>query len=286
MIDARVLSGPTTGTQLHVVELIGAVARTGHVRVTAILPEAPSEHALSALRSFDGVTLATRADAERLDRADVVHRPYQVNNDDDLALLARLADRVIITNQDLIGYHNPTYFRDFQAWSGYRRITRAALAVADHVVFFSEHARRQALTEDLVDPSRTSVVHIGVDHAVSGPAPAPVPPPGHAGLAPGTPAILCIGTDFHHKNRLFALRVLDALRTRHAWSGVLLLVGPRVAGGSSSAEEAELLASSPGLENAVRAFPAVSEGEKAWLYERSSVALYPTVARRLRAGSV
>ena len=38
-IDARILVGPTTGTQLHVVELIGALARTREARITVIVPD-------------------------------------------------------------------------------------------------------------------------------------------------------------------------------------------------------------------------------------------------------
>src|SRR5581483_5215028 len=38
-IDARILAGATTGTQLHALELIAALARTGEARITAIVPE-------------------------------------------------------------------------------------------------------------------------------------------------------------------------------------------------------------------------------------------------------
>ena len=91
------------------------------------------------------------------DLADVVHRPYQVSNDEDLSFLAKLGERLIVTNQDLIAYHNPSYFRDFDSWEGYRRITRTALAVADRVMFFSAHACDDALAEDLVEPHRASI---------------------------------------------------------------------------------------------------------------------------------
>ena len=46
------------------------------------------------------------------------------------------------------------------------------------------------------------------------------------------------GTDFLHKNRVFAIRLLEALRSEHGWEGSLVLAGPKVAKGSSAGEEA------------------------------------------------
>ncbi len=280
MIDARCLAGPTTGTQLHIVELIGALVRSRRVSVTAIVPEQPSRYATAALGSLDDLTLLTRAQAESISgpRADLIHRPFQVIDEDDLEMLARLGDRVVVTNQDLIGYHNPAYFRDFNAWEAYRRITRSALSASDRVLFFSAHARDEVLAEDLIERGRGSVVHIGVDHSFGAPAaPGVISPDWHPELPDGAEAILCIGTDFHHKNRVFALQVLEQLQRRHSWTGYLLLVGPRVSYGSSTLKEAEILAMRPHLAESVRAFPAVSEVEKSWLYGRCRLVLYPTV---------
>jgi GT2 family glycosyltransferase/glycosyltransferase involved in cell wall biosynthesis len=278
-IDARILSGPTTGTQLHVLELITALARTGEVRVTAIIPDDQSFSTAVALRTLPDVRLVTRAEAAAMSehRADLVHRPYQINHDEDLSFLAGLGERLIVTNQDLIGYHNPSYFSDYEAWDGYRRTTRTALAVADRVVFFSAHARDDALSEDLVEPERTGVIHIGVDHTFGSLRESPRPPRGAERLPDGAEAILCIGTDFRHKNRIFALQVLDQLRRRHDWAGYLLLVGPTVEEGSSQPDEAQLLALSPTLAAAVIDFAAVSEAQKAWVFERAGLVLYPSV---------
>ena len=281
MIDARVLSGATTGTQLHVVELIGALDRAGGIELTVLVPDAPSRYALDALAAMRHVRTVTRTEAQALmrgrDRFDLVHRPYQVGNDDDLNLLSRLAERVVVTNQDLIGYHNPGYFRNFDAWTGYRRITRSALSVADHVLFFSDHARRQAIAEDLLEPTRAGVIHIGVDHVLSAAHPEPSPPRGAETIPAGVQTVLCIGTDFRHKNRVFALRILDELQRRHGWDGRLLLVGPTVAEGSSRPEETELLGLNPAVAGATITFPAVSDSEKTWLYGRADLVLYPTV---------
>ena len=279
VVDARVLAGSMTGTQLHVLELIAALARTGAVRITAVVPNDPGVYAEDVLGGLRNVELVTRSalPSKPPHLADVVHRPYQVSSDEDLSLLAQLGERLVITNQDLISYHNPSYFSGFDAWDGYRRSTRVALAVADRVIFFSQHAREDALADDLVEPERASVVHIGVDHVLSRSGSRPVPPRGSTRLPEDAEMMLCIGTDFQHKNRIFALRILEQLQLRHNWSGYLVLVGPRVAQGSSAGDEAEALALRPGVARAVLDFAAVTEAEKAWLLRRAALVLYPTV---------
>ncbi len=280
VIDAQILSGPMTGTQLHVLEVIAALARTGDARLAVVLPDRPGDYAARMLAELPDVHMLTRAQvrAGELSRADVVHRPYQVANDEELAFLAPLGERLIVTNQDLISYHNPAYFQNASAWHNYRRLTRSTLADADRVIFLSEHARVDALAEDLLEPERASVVHAGVDHTWGGAAPPQPATPRNASRLPAdSEAILCLGTDFRHKNRVFALRVLERLRERHHWPGYLLLAGPHVSRGSSVGEEAELFALHPGLQESVIDFGAVTEAEKAWLYRRARVVLYPTV---------
>jgi glycosyltransferase involved in cell wall biosynthesis len=89
--------------------------------------------------------------------------------------------------------------------------------------------------------------------------------------------MLCLGTDFEHKNRLFALELLEELRARPDWKGQLVLAGPRARFGSSSAEEREWLARRPELAGSVVVLAAVSEAEKAWLLRHGALVLYPTV---------
>ena len=169
MIDARILHGTTIGTHVHALEVVTGLARTGKVRLTVIVPDDPSEYAIGRLESERSVSLVTYREASVAGRprADVVHRPFQLSNAGDLTFLRTLGDRLILTQQDLIGYHNPSYFPDPEAWRDYRRLTALALAAADRVAFFSFHARDDAVAEDLVDPARASVVRLGVDHPLA-----------------------------------------------------------------------------------------------------------------------
>lgn len=280
VIDARVLAGPMTGTQLQVLEVIAALSRTGQLELTVITARSPTEGVERILTALPDVRLVdTETVTEQgIPPADVVHRPYQVGSYEDIGFLAPLGERLIITNQDLISYENPSYFRSVEAWEGYRQITRLALAVADHVVFISEHGRADAVAGALLEEHRASVVHNGVDHTLIRAGTAdPVSPDGAVHLSEDVPALLCLGTDFRHKNRLFALRLLAELRRRHAWRGYLVLAGPHVKYGSSAAEEAAWLAEHPEVAEMVVDVGAVTEAGKDWLYERCSLVLYPTV---------
>ena len=280
VIDARILAGPLDGTRVHVTELIAAVAGTGEAEVIVLVPDRLEARARTALQRVDGVALTTIGGG-LTGRADVVHRPHQISNPADLAVLSALGERLVITHQDLISFHNPAYFPSEAAWRGYRDLTRRALGGADRVLFFSEHVRADALREELVDASRAEVVRIGVDHALTGASAAPdasAPPAAAEALSGSTEVMLCLGNDYRHKNRVFALRVLDELQRRHAWTGQLVLAGPRVAHGSSRDAEQALLAANPALTAAVVALDEVSDAEREWLLTRAALVLYPTIA--------
>ena len=151
--------------------------------------------------------------------------PIRLGAPADLAVLAGLADRLVVTHQDLISFHDPAYFPSASAWDGYRELTRRALAAADRVVFFSEHVRSDALAEELVDASRADVVHLGVDH-VRGPAIAtPHLPPGRR-AGGDAEVMLCLGADFAHKNRVFALRARPRAATSSSVAGAAGAGGP------------------------------------------------------------
>jgi glycosyltransferase involved in cell wall biosynthesis len=277
VIDARALTGPINGTQVHVLELIAALASTGRAEVRALVPPQLSEYGRSVIEALPDVHPVTSSTAQVAGRrADIVHRPFQISSPADLTTLAQLADRLVVTQQDLINWHNPSYFGSRDAWEAHRRLTRRALVVADRIVFPSAHARDDAVSEELVEPTRTSVIRLGVDHGVAPAQPAPSPPRGAEPIRDGRGAMLCLGTDYAHKNRVFALGVVAEVQRRHGWDGLLVLAGPHVRHGSSAYEERRLLAADERLREAVIDVGEVSEAEKAWLLDRAALVLYPT----------
>ncbi|MEA2683750.1 MAG: hypothetical protein QOK05_2078 [Chloroflexota bacterium] len=276
-IDASCLGPALTGTQLQTLELLHALWQTREVKLRVVLPRDLGGYARDVLDEMPDVERLLWNDVdETTSLDDVVHRAYQVTSAHDIEVMKNLGHRMVITQQDLIAYRNPGYFPNYEAWNRYRGAALSALMEVDRVHFFSRHAAEEAVAEDLVEPGRADVVYIGVDHHLRGLRPAPEPPAGLDGNLDGE-FLLYIGTDFRHKNRVFALQVLEALQLRHGWTGKLVLAGPQVSHGSSAADEADFLLRHPQVEKAVVRLGLISEANKAWLLPRARAVVYPTL---------
>jgi glycosyltransferase involved in cell wall biosynthesis len=276
-IDGRCLTAIVSGTQVHTLEVIAALSREAGVRLRVAVPHDLGDYAQAVLADLPNIELLPADEVnDATERDAVVHRPYQVTSHEDLAFLPRLGERIVVTYQDLIAFNNPGYFRSFEEWQAHRRLTRHALSLMERVVFFSKVTAEEAIKEELVDADRTDVVYIGTDHTLEG-LPAVEEPPVIASKLGERPFLLCLGQDFAHKNRVFALRVLAALRERHGWHGGLVFAGPHVPVGSSASEEAAFLARHPELGEVVIDVAAVDEGKKRWLMHNATLMLYPSV---------
>jgi glycosyltransferase involved in cell wall biosynthesis len=276
-VDARPLSGGVTGTTIHLVELIGALAARDDVHVRALLPARVGDEAAAALRAMGGAVEAVDAATpwEQLGRTHVVHRPWQVESAQEMAALDRLGERTVVTNQDLIGYRTPSVFESAARWRDYRQATRDALGLAAMVLFFSQTAADDALADDLVVPDRARVVPLGArnEHlalASDGEPPAALATRGER------PFLLVLGTRYRHKNVRFALELLRALRAEQGWDGDLVIAGAEVLHGSGSGDDAAWLLAHPEDAGHVHVVGAVSEAEKAWLLRAAAAVVYPS----------
>jgi glycosyltransferase involved in cell wall biosynthesis len=283
-LDARALDGAITGTQVHIVELIRALAATGQLRLRLLVREHRIDpQTLELLRSLpETEMLAEDSVDEHTPRSTVFHRPQQAFAPEDVELAVRLGERIVLSQLDLIAYRNPGYFADADAWAAYRRASRHGMSAAERVVVFSDHTRRELISDALVEDERIRIVAPGLDHpstaspqrpqALAEPASKPENADGDL-----SGFLLCLGTDFRHKNRVFALALLAALRERHGWDGSLVLAGTHIPHGSSRELEQALLQERPALREAVIELGAISEREKAWLMERTAAVVYPSV---------
>ena len=272
-IDGTSLNEDVAGTQVQTMAVIRAIVAAG-ARPRVVVPPQLGEHWRVELEAIDAVTVVSPDEAVARDPSDVVHRPFQVVSKSQLEFLHRLGERIVVTHQDLIAFHNPGYHEGYDEWHAYREATALTMAVADAVVFIAQHGASEALAEELVEERQVRVVPNGTDHETVGAAGDPRPPAGFD--AGGGPFLLCLGVDFKHKNRVFALELFDELR-RGGWDGRLVLAGPRAAHGSSAADERAWLITHADAAARVTVLPAVSESEKTWLYGAAALVLYPTV---------
>jgi GT2 family glycosyltransferase len=277
-IDARCLSSLAAGTAVATLELILALAAHTDLRLRVLVPDRLDDQARQALAVLPALELLaeTQAGAGEVARTDVVHRPYQVTRAQDVELLGRLGDRLVLTQLDHIALRNPDYFSDYTEWRRYRQLVGASLAAADQAVFLSRHGAEEAQALQLVEPGRANVIALSVEPSLSSSQTPAAPPPGADQLA-DRPYLLVLGRDFRHKNRPFALRLLEAL-VSDGWDGALVLAGERVAAGSSAGEEAALLATRPQLARRVLDLGAVDAAAKGWWLAHAAAVAYPTVS--------
>ena len=278
-IDARALDGALTGTQVHILELILELSRSTSVRMRLLVwGERIDAETLELLSGLPGVEMLKVEDVDGdTPRSTVFHRPQQAFSPGDVTLALALGERVVLSQLDLIAYRNPGYFPDAAAWEDYRRASRHGLAAAERVVVFSEHTRQELISDELLEQERIRVVPPGLDHR------RPVAQRRPAGLDDDQSSsetagfLLCLGTDFRHKNRLFALRLLERLRDDHRWNGTLVLAGTHIPQGSSREIESDFLERHSDLRDSVIELGAVSEEEKAWLMGHTRAVVYPSV---------
>jgi len=274
-VDGRCLTGhKVTGTAVHVLEVVAALGRVEGLALRVLVPDKASDYASAVFAAISNVELLTIEQAyEHPALTDIVHRPFQVMSEYDLELLPRLGERIVVTQQDMIAFNNVAYFESAEEWLRYRRLTRHTLALADLVLFFSRHAASEAINAEVISPERARVVRIGTDHGGATEVAASRPP---ALEQTETEFLVCLGTDFHHKNRLFALRLLEQLINQHSWGGLLVLAGATVLHGSSAADEAAFLSERPQLAERVVNLPAVDDEQREWLLREAAAVLYPS----------
>jgi glycosyltransferase involved in cell wall biosynthesis len=272
-IDARSLATQVGGTQVYALELVRALAESGEVDIRALV--GPDPEAESLLRGVGVGSVITYEQAlAQPSPTNLVHRPQQVFTIDDLELLRPLGHRLVISHLDLIAYHNPTYFPGLAEWRRHVRATRIAFDLADRLLFFSHHALADAEREDLVEGGRASVIPFGSEPAAETRAGGERPP---ALAERSEPFLLCIGADYAHKNRPFAMQLTAELRRSHGWPGILVLAGAHVPHGSSAHAERALLDADPELARACLDLGPVSAAERAWLLAHAAAVAYPTV---------
>jgi glycosyltransferase involved in cell wall biosynthesis len=260
---------------VHVLELVRALARTERLTLRALVRgEEIDGETLRLLRELpDTEILDAREVTEDTPKSAVFHRPLQTFSHDDVALACDLGERIVLSQLDLIAYRSPSYFPDARAFEDYRRASRHGMSAAERVVVFSEHTRGEMLAESLVEDERIRVVPPGLDHRST----AEPRRPTELEQRIDSGFLLCLGADYTHKNRVFALALLAELRTRHDWSGELVFAGAHVSHGSSQESERELLDAHPELSASVSDLGPVDEAEKAWLMERTAAVVYPSL---------
>jgi len=276
-VDLRCCSFPLSGTQVHAVSLVSSLSARDDLRLSILLPTRVHQSVRPYLDGLPPTVTRYTTGQSMVPRPQVFHRPYQLLYDDELSDVVAAGVRFVLTHQDLILDRAPAYFRSEAEWHAYTSTTALSLMAADEVVFFSEHARQEALRDGLVDQAKTSVVPPGTDH-LDDVGEAVMPSAVSGLLASGRrPFLLVIGNAYIHKNRVFALRLAEELSRGYAWEGAVVFAGGKPGSGASVNDERAFLHDHEGLRSRFVDLGPVTDAERRWLYRHAALVLFPTL---------
>jgi glycosyltransferase involved in cell wall biosynthesis len=274
LVDGSCLGGQEMGTQVTTVALIEALAARADVREVCVALPGPIPNYAQRVLTHPKVRAEPLVGGHLspFGRVDIAHRPFQPNEGFSVEEWREVADRIVVTVHDLISFHVGAYSGDTGVWLRYRQTLRDSLARVDGVVVVSDDVRQQVELHRLpVDANRVFVIPNGTEH-LTGAEKARMP---EELLARGFVAgefLLCLGTNYTHKNRDLALRTFGELR-RRGRDLALVMAGAGVPWGSSRVLEA-----ASGERDQVIVLPDVASDERNWLLRHASLVIYPTSA--------
>jgi glycosyltransferase involved in cell wall biosynthesis len=180
---------------------------------------------------------------------------------------------------DLIEHDNGRYHRDNGEWLRRREQVRRYLRQADGVTAISADVLGHVASQvPGMERERLSLTPLGLSDFLPGTSAAGPRPFALSELDSARPFLLCLGNDFLHKNRDFAIRVWSQVRLETPVD--LVFAGQHVGRGSSAGDEhaALGLASRAGGDGSVRQLGHVPSADRLWLLQHAAVVLYPTSA--------
>jgi glycosyltransferase involved in cell wall biosynthesis len=279
-VDGSYLGPSETGTQVSILRTIESLSRRSDVREVIVALQHDIPPYAAPILSLPKVVprVVDFETFEGLPHCDIAHRPVQPDQWFSVDRWKDVANRVVVTVLDLIGYRNGAYHADAEEWLAYREAVRKGAEAADAVVVISDDVKLQIETERFrVDPQRLHVIPFGTEH-LRGDEAVEIPRELEAqGVVEGQ-FILCLGNDYTHKNRDLAIAVLANLRKRghpHA----LIMAGPTVPHGSSRDNEAAaLLHEGAAVRSDVYLLGELPSTERNWLMRHADLVLYPSSA--------
>ncbi|MGE5602395.1 MAG: glycosyltransferase [Nitrososphaerales archaeon] len=276
-IDATRITRLTTGSQVVATELVRALASSPRRRahMTLIVANNSDETVSWEPGLVDEVIPVAQVKALDSAAFDLIFCPVQVSTHSQLDWLRRAGKRLVVAQLDCIYYGNPSYAANYDEWQKYRALTRDVYSLADGITYLSQSGLDEARRYGLEVPAeRSCVTYLGVNRNERR---VPSVPPERVKDLAGRTYILLLSTSFKHKNRTFALHLMQVLIERYRWDGLMVIAGPRVEGGGSEPEEKFLLARHPELQKQVRLVGAIAEKSKDWLIQNASLVLFPSI---------
>ena len=274
LIDGSWLGKQETGSQRATVEIIRELQKVERVKSVSVFNLPSGFPAYAA--DLSGLSKVKEVQLENASYGDIIWRPYQPSGHVDFRKLNRYAKRVVITYLDLIAYGNKNYHKSEDSWLSYRSSLRLAAIQCDGIIAISNDVRREIIENmPLVDSARIYAIPLGTNHlSTYQNLTHDVRTIADCNLMSGS-YILCLGTNFAHKNRDFAFSVVKEVR-RRGLSLDLVFAG-LILDSTNSGESQELLKQNH-FPSWVKTLGSVGHEDRDWLLANASVSIYPTSA--------
>ena len=274
ILDGSCLGHKEMGTQVALLALVQALAERDEVDYLGVALSGPVPAYAAEVLAHPKVDarLAPQGDLSAFPAVDIIHCPFQTD-EVNLSQWQTKAGRTVVTIHDLIAFQTPSYFYVSEHWFEYRQSIRKFAATVDGVVAISDDTRSQIQLERLaIADDRVFVIPNGTRH-LRGNESMQLPDELLARGFAEKQFILVLGTNYTHKNRDVAIRVVEALHEKgHPLH--LVMAGALVPFGSSRVAEVEA-----GLpQEWMFVIPDVRTEERNWLLKHAELVLYPTSA--------
>jgi glycosyltransferase involved in cell wall biosynthesis len=263
--DLRHLPPENIGTRIYAVNLAKALADLPEIDLS-LLVDIPAQ-----AQGLKGRVVRTE---EWSDDVAVIHKPAQVFNRHELALLFRSSAHVVITYQDLIAYRVPMVFESHAEFEAYRTTSSLSLLAAGGILAYSENSAREISTEFGIPSEEIAIVPLGVDadwFAHRAPSDLAV----RRDLRLPGRYFFSLATLYPHKNLSSLLEAYALLRGR--WTKgkppALVLAGYSI---GAAARRSDGMAPEV-LEQGIYNLGAVSADELRVLYQHAEALVYPSL---------
>jgi glycosyltransferase involved in cell wall biosynthesis len=274
LVDDATLGPFETGAQITTLAIIDALAKLDDVQEVGVALGGHMPAYSRAVLGQPKIRPSLRAGGyAAFTDFDVLHRTAQPDKDFDVDVARRPAARVVISILDLIAYRAGSYHATTDDWMRYREVLRDAARRADGITTISQDVATMLDQERIpVEHDRVFPVLYGTEH-IGGHEEASFPQELATNGRLAEQLVVCLGTDYAHKNRDLAVAVHRQLAERGR-RFTLVLAGPSVPFGGSRNSERQHLHD----DGDVVFLPNVSSRERNWLFRHAAVVLYPTSA--------
>ena len=204
--DIRHLAAENVGTRTYAVNLAKALAARPEIELT-LLVRSPAQ--------AEGLEGRVLTQEQWTDDVAIIHKPTQVFDRRDLALLFGSSAHLIVTYQDLIAYRVPVVFSNDSDYVAYRATSNMSMQAVQRILTYSECASQEIVAEFGIPREDIVVTPLGVDaqwfaHRESGDDAI------YQRLRLPSRYLFSLATDYPHKNLQCLLDAYALFRSRWA----------------------------------------------------------------------